>query len=78
LGGELQFARLTPFPHSPFSFPIPHFLFFSAWPFSLRLARLTGLDALGVSRRFESAKSRMGESEELRGLVKKLRAELVK
>jgi REP element-mobilizing transposase RayT len=42
------------------------------------MARLTGLDASVVSRRFESARSRMGESEELRGLVKKLRAELVK
>ena len=42
------------------------------------IARLIGLDASVVSRRLESAMSKMGESEELRGVVKKLRAELVK
>jgi hypothetical protein len=42
------------------------------------MARLTGLDASVVSRRLESAKSKMGESVELGGLIKKLRAELAK
>jgi putative transposase len=42
------------------------------------MARLTGLDASVVSRRFESAKSKMGESGELGRLVKRLTAELVK
>jgi len=42
------------------------------------MARLTGLHSSVVSRRFESAKSKIGESRELGWLVKKLRAELVR
>jgi len=42
------------------------------------MARLIGLDASVVSRRLKSARSKMGESEELRGVVRRLRAELVK
>jgi len=42
------------------------------------MARLIGLDGSVVSRRYESAKSKMEESAELRGLIKVLRVELVK
>ena len=40
------------------------------------LARLLGLDASVVSRRYESGKAKMNESQEVRQLVKRLREKL--
>jgi hypothetical protein len=40
------------------------------------MARLLGLDASVVSRRYESGKAKMEESQEARRLVKRLRGEL--
>ena len=42
------------------------------------MARLIGVDGSVVSRRYESAKSKMEESAELRGLIEVLRVELAK